>query len=879
MKLRKMSAICLAVILAVVTIAVPISAAENISSVKCEINESFEGYSSTGAPNGWIAYGVWDGQANGTFTPVPESIATGKSGKGIKIALTSGQYTAGIQKSFGGTVASDEYLDIEFDVKPVNETSYPVLRLTDDGAGEQARIRFKNGEICQGDKSDAPAVARYTAKINDWSHIKLRINGYNSSYEVWVDGVQAVNNGVYTYDGLKDYPSGSAIEGNLKKQNLIAKATTLLLGVYQEGECHYDNVKVVRSKRENFRNSTIFETDFSDLTQGYKQIPDNFVVPCYYWGVGGNKVDDAHGMSLALSEDYISGIGYKFDKRVTSGTVAVEFDAYKDLADGNTGNVGLMFCPINNASTIDGWRNDNGGMWLAADKDGQFKFREGDTTAPAATANDSWHRYKLVVDLTDKTQEIFYDGVSAGKQTTKIDKYDGIRVWAFSGSRPTQSGNVVNIDNFKVTITPSAVSAYTEENQFNDYSTIDDIVGAGKVFYKESWSASSPEYIKEGDNGYIRFHTETGNASCISKEIPETSKGVVRYSGSIMVKPESEGGSSTPIATILVGSNDSPTWTTKYLFAIQNETITIGAINGGNITGSANKWYDVVATIDLTAQTANIKVTCEGQEVAEKTLTDINVPNIKWVRFHQGGTGSTGSACFDNFKVEILGEALKGDPTVAFYNTKNENIDISNSMDTDIEKITVDFGASMDSASLIDAVSLVDSSGKEVGYNANVDDGLLTLNLTNLLSGNETYTLNIANTAKTAAGMSISQAVETSFGTGDAKMKADGFVIKAGDTEVRDITTIKSGAQVRINCSYINTLDSNNELYLVLCWYRDGTLTTISYKEVTLDSVVRAADISLLEDIPADADANTFRAFLWRGNEKMIPVTNKIELK
>ncbi len=876
MKFKKTLAMCLAAAMTAALAITPAFAAESISSLRYEINEDFEDYGGTGAPSGWQAFGVWDGAANGTFTPVPESTAAGRDGKGVKIVLNSGQYTAGIQKSVGGAVASDEYLDIEFDVKAVGEDSYPVIRLTDDANSELGRIRLKNGSVCQGDQADAPSAGEYVPVVDDWMHVKLRINGYNSTYGVWVDDNQVVNNGIYTYDGLKDVASGVFADGHLKRQNFLSRATTVLLGVYQAGECHYDNVTVVRSKRENFRNASCFETDFSDLTQGYKQIPDNMVVPYYYWGVGGGQVDEEHGMSLALMEDYIAGVGYKFDERVTEGVVTFEFDAYKALAAGNTIDPGLTLCVISNASTIDGWRNGDGEVWLAKDSGGKVSYQTGTTENSVSTLSNSWHTYKVVVDLSQKTQTVYYDGVSIGTQACSLPNLDGIRLWAYPGARPSQKGNVVYFDNFRVTTSPAVKQNWSHEDNFNTYTTVEEAVGSGKTFINESWSVNTPTLVKEGDNGYLAVENSNNGTTGLTETIEQVSSGVVRFSGSFMVQPDGEM-TDTPAATMVIAANDAPNWSSRYLFSLQSGKMTFGEFQGGTDKANLNEWYDVVADIDLDAQKATVKVTGDGVNLT-RTITNLAMPNIRWVRFHQGGATVAGKACFDNFKIEILGNALKEEPEVLFYNTQGDEVALSENMEADIAKISVDFGAAMDTASFMDAVSLKDAAGNSVEYSAEADEGMLTLHLSKLLQGNQAYTLTVSDTAMTAAGENIPQTYEVNFGTAGGVIKAENFSLMLGDDKVTDIAAVQNGVQARVSCDYLNTLGSEDELYLIFSWYKDNALTNVSYQKADLDPAVKFTSVSWLERIPSGSQADMLKVFLWRGEGKMIPVAENIQV-
>ena len=66
MKVKRMLAAALAGA-TMCTAAAPIYAAERITGVNYEINDDFEDYTS-GVPEGWTAYGVWDGTANGAYT-------------------------------------------------------------------------------------------------------------------------------------------------------------------------------------------------------------------------------------------------------------------------------------------------------------------------------------------------------------------------------------------------------------------------------------------------------------------------------------------------------------------------------------------------------------------------------------------------------------------------------------------------------------------------------------------------------------------------------------------------------------------------------------------------------------------------------------------
>lgn len=877
MKIKKMLAVCLVTAVTAAFVTMPATAAESISSLRYEINEDFEDYSGTGAPEGWQAFGVWDSASSGVFTPVPESIAAGSNGKGIKVALTSGQYTAGIQKSFGGAVASDEYLDIEFDVKTLNDTSYPVIRLTDSSGAEFGRIRLQNGTVRQSDRTDAPSAGEYIPAVDSWMHVKLRINGYNSTYSMWVDGSKAVNNGIYTYDGLQDAASGTFVDGHLKRQNFLAQANTVLLGVFQAGECHYDNVTVIRTKRENFRSNSYFETDFSDLTAGYKQLPDNMVVPYYYWGVGGGQVDEEHGMSLALKEDYIAGIGYKFDERVTGGMVTFEFDAYKAPAAGNTIAPGLTLCAISNASTIDGWRNGDGEVWIAKDSGGKLLYQTGATENSVTTSSNSWHNYKVVIDLSAKTQTVYYDGDSIGTQACTMNNLDGIRLWAYPGGRPSQSGNVVYFDNFRAITSPAVQQNWSYEDSFDTYSSVNDAVGSGKTFTNEGWSANAPTFVKDGSNGYLVVENTNNGTAGLTRAIEQVSSGVVRFSGSFMTQPDGEM-TDTPIAAMVIAANDAPNWSSRFLFSLQSGKMTFGDLQGGNDKASLNEWYDVVADIDLDAQKATIKVTGDGVNLT-KTVNDLAVPNIRWVRFQQGGATVAGKTCFDNFKVEILGKALKEEPEVVFYNTQGDEISLSETMKSDIAKIVVDFGAAMDTISFIDAVSLKDEVGNPVEYYAVADGGSLILHLSNLLKGGQNYTLTVSDTAKTAAGERIPQTYAVSFGTADGIVRAENFTLALGNAEVTDMAAVNNGTQVRVSCDLVNSLGSEDEMYLVFSWYKDGTLTNVSYRKANLDPTVKFTAVSWLEKIPAnDSQADTLKVFLWRGDGKMIPVTENIRI-
>ncbi|MBP3360611.1 MAG: hypothetical protein J6N52_07145 [Clostridia bacterium] len=844
-------------------ISVPVSAAERITSVIYEANEDFENYAGTGAPAGWTAYGVWDSTVGGVYTPEPERCEGNGGGTGIKIGLNDHQWTAGIKKNIE-KLRADENLDISFDVKVNSSTAYPVIRLTGkylDGKSDyDARIAFINGEIKTSDKApQRRTVGSYDYTPGEWFNVKMRINGKSSAYSIWVNGTESVHNGVYARDGGEKF-SGSVQDfgESTSYQNLIADSTDILLGGYQEGEFCFDNISVKKSAKDTNVGSGAFFTDFSDMTPEYGILPDGFMLPSNYWGIVGAEKDAEHGMSLVLNGVNRSALQYVFDEPITSGTVTCEFDAYNEGAR-------VLF----EALGIDKIE------YLIKDYECVWMWIKSSMSSAEDNATDKWEHYTVTVDIDNQTYTIVCDGTNIASGVYDKSKVGSLCIRALNVN---DKGNPVYIDNFKCIAAPASSYQRTEDD-FEGYSDVTGVLG---TWSKEGWSKTDEMLDEENGNKYFSVNGTKGGA--YNRTFNEITSGIVHVEADVRVTGNTQAlilsapsaGSDYQVIALFDGSAgvvDMGAWATDDYHKISNI--------------SKNEWYKVKSDTDFMNKTLTTAVSADGGESwTSKTFyfdelgSGAGMTGINKIKLQvNGNDNSSGYAQFDNILITQKSADLYDTPEVTLYGAEGEQIAASDRVTPAISKISVDFGAPMNTASLLDAVSLTDGGGAEAGYFAVPNGQILNIILTNILKANESYTLRIDGSAQSSAGISLGNAFEQMLETGDNVFSARNFKMAKDGGEINSMGDITGGMQASFGFSYINTLSSISEVYLITAYYKDKALINTNYKLVGIDDDIRCAYVSILENIDDPGDADTFKVFLWSGESHMIPLTDNIEIR
>lgn len=890
MKVKRMLAAALAGA-TMCTAAAPIYAAERITGVNYEINDDFEDYTS-GVPEGWTAYGVWDGTANGAYTPTPEKCEGKSSDAGVKVTLTSGQYTAGIQKDLSSAITASEYLDFSFDVKAESETSYPVIRLKNASGGECARIAFVNGNIKTSDgatRDETAVIGTYTYTPGEWFNVKVRIDGYNGTYSVWVDGNEAVSQAVYAWDGGKMKSGWSEMAKDMQKQNLLGEATSILLGVYQSGVCCFDNVTAAKYAKETNAGTTVFSTDFSDLKVGYGNIPKGFMIPSRYWGVGGGVVDSEHGTSLALRADDKAGLIYKLDTAATSGIVTYEFDAYKENTTG-TSNIPLSIIGYG-TDAVNSLRNYWENVWLLQDSQDRLSNNE--------TALNKWMKYKLVVNMDTKEITLYCDGnvVSLTTGTWPKSKIGAISLHAndLTGAAPTDSGNNVYIDNFKCVISHSQKEA-TEDNI--DYADVTALKKGWNVTGVGGKDVGNVSLEKDNaGNSMVKIDNMTddknGSKTLLEKKIqPIIDENTIRVEYGIKV----EGNISfVNLMTGTRGGND--TWGNLPAGTFDsdgNNNTVFGMGDYLSSWGGFNKicditlgeWYDITEDVNLVSGDITVKIVNRNTGVkAQQTINmsqigniEYHIDNLRYFKFQQTEETQQGAYYIDYFKAsQVVPEAEE--PSITLIGCDENEYGVFEAVTPAISKIKLDFGTSMSTQSILENVSLVDANGQKVPFMATVDGTCAVLTLTDLLDANQSYTLTVGKDVENISGIALGTDVITTFSTNTEKAYAKGFGVTVDGTDVTSLTQLGTDVWARINGKYINALTDDKGLCIIISSYKNNKLIATDYQQIAFADDMSFADFSYLKKIKAAEGADEVKIFLWNGDKYMYPLVSNISVK
>lgn len=884
MNLKRVFAVFCALAAAVAFL--PVHGAERITDVRYTVNDGFEDYTG-GAPAGWTAYGVWDSAAGGAYTPVPASCPGKNGGTGVEVTLTSGQYTAGIEKDLGGALTPEEYLEFTFDVKAESDTAYPVIRLAQADNVELARIAFVNGAIKASDKAtneDRPVIGTYDYTPGEWFNVRLRVDGHNGTYSVWVDGTEAVRQRVYAWDGGLMNTGYDTLLNDTKKQTWLNTTAKVMLGVYEAGVCAFDNVTAVKYIRETNAGTAVFSTDFSDLGEGLGRVPRGFMLPSRYWGVGGAELDAEHGTSLALKADDKAGLVYKLNAAATGGTVTYEFDVYKEGTAWNTPLSIVGYGTDVTNSVLNEWES----IWLL--KDTQDRLGSGDTRL-----ND-WMHYQMIINLNTKEILAYCDGKEIGRGGGTAGTWDKTKIGALrlsaydmTADPPAEAGSTVYIDNFQCVVSPSA-DAISVADEF-DYTDQAGLEANWKATYTGTPAIT---FESDGENSWLKSDNTgySGAKTVLEKTMPAAiQEGIIHMEYGVKIT-----GSASVASVVADNGSGKEEWMNLPITVFDTDTDGNCRLGMADYWADAHTvcaikqdtWYDVSSDINLINGDVTVKAAERGTGVVKEmtismdTIAAANasyyVKNLKWFKFQQTKATQTGAFYLDYFRAEQRVPDVK-EPVVEFYGCDGAAYAAAEGMTPAISGIALDFGTAMDTKSILDAVSLVDGAGNQVQYIPLIEGMDVTLLLSGLLEANQSYTLTVGENVKNTSGTALGTACVTEFSTGAGAVYAENLTMKINDAEVTSLSQLGSDAYAAVSGSYVNTLGQERDMRLIISYYKDNRLISTDYQPVNFGRDINFASFSYLQKVKAAGEADMVKVFLWNGERYMCPLAENIALK
>lgn len=154
--------------------------------------------------------------------------------------------------------------------------------------------------------------------------------------------------------------------------------------------------------------------------------------------------------------------------------------------------------------------------------------------------------------------------------------------------------------------------------------------------------------------------------------------------------------------------------------------------------------------------------------------------------------------------------------------------------------------------------------GTDVDFTGSYDaeTKIYTMNLKKLLGVNETYTMKIS--GGTSSDGKVYAGAEGTFTTGEG----------VTDFKLNAITKTATGVNVNLGC--INT-DSDVSYYVIWAGYQGGKMVKMDYKPLNVekDSSETVRNISFESTEAASCDK--LSAFIWKGFDKITPVTPSID--
>lgn len=807
----------------------------------------------------------------------------------------------GILKTLSSAITESQYIDIDFDFKAADEQIPAVyFAYTDDNdAAQETAIWFADGKIYTGDAvADRISVGTY-ANPSDWHSATIRVNGYNHTYNITIDGTAVAANKIA---GYKD-----AVSASTNKRYELGNATSVGFIARKGSECLFDNIAIKKTDRADYRPAQNFRTDFEEL-QGDRELPEGFYEPVHnsnnwsYVG-GGNPDNSPYGTSVKVSNAASGPSGPVIMLRdiVKTDIVTIEYDSYVDTDALAHYHRVLYLYTSAFASAVS--LNDNAGTWeLRAGSGTSEKF-----TKTFDEVAKTWVHNKLVLNFgTGKMSGSIGDKDFKECAMNSTIKSNGLAALYFQNNSTNKSGfpadGAIYIDNLSITTEPLTNVGDPITDDFETYSNLTELKAG-------AWAVNGTI-----TDARVSFPEETGHGKVlkIARETGVDVQGLVKN-----ISPAATGGTITLKASVKLEGSDMKALI--YMRKDANNHYPIVALDpreggliavgmGGDLTAHKTdsrvfgkgivegNWYDVAATIDVSRELLSVTVTDQSGELDTQSIKNVpfrdleltgTVDQIASFRFQMQSalgkdSGTATGVYLDDIEITHKISASISPERISLIDYDGKTEDNTTAAAPSVNKIVINFGGTMSTESLLKKVSLTKAeTGGTVKYIGDNDTSryTYTLSIPDMLEPNMEYKLSIPSDVLTAQGTELGGTnFEFLFTTGDGEMNASLDYMKVGATEVTAKADLNAGDIAEVGLNYFNSTNTDNDVYLIYGYYKDGELISANYRHIPLNSSVKDISLKYLEKIDrAVSDADNVKVFLWNGLDKMYPLSKNLD--
>ncbi len=166
---------------------------------------------------------------------------------------------------------------------------------------------------------------------------------------------------------------------------------------------------------------------------------------------------------------------------------------------------------------------------------------------------------------------------------------------------------------------------------------------------------------------------------------------------------------------------------------------------------------------------------------------------------------------------------------VELIDTKGEVLS-GNYVTAAVKTIAVDFRSVLDEATVNSGTVYVAKNGVKMDAQPVHNDGIVTFAV-NGLQPNSTYKVVVGEGVKNKAGVQVRSAGSYTFATKGGECIAEITSVKAGGSELAEISALAQNDVIDVTVKYINTNTSSKDLYVVYAAYKNNALAEIKTAE------------------------------------------------
>ena len=294
-----------------------------------------------------------------------------------------------------------------------------------------------------------------------------------------------------------------------------------------------------------------------------------------------------------------------------------------------------------------------------------------------------------------------------------------------------------------------------------------------------------------------------------------------------------------------------------------------------------NKWYHYTFELDIDKKTATAKLS-DGTNTYSHVDKNIALEYDGWWKTNLDtpfvGLGVLNPR--DDTQIDldnIMFKKVVDSPAVSAEKIKiyaNETLQTNwDAVQVDTNKISIDFGTTMDSDTFENNVYLKNkTTGEKINATGTLDNGTYTLTLSETLAQNTEYTLfigkDVANISSATLGVDITYDIKTNIGS----VSANAVGLVKGEAVVSALSEIAAGDNVKLNIAYSNTIGGAQAFYAIVAYYNGNMLTQLDLVKFDKAANVTSEQISVDYTVPELNGATRAAIMCWDGFSELRPL-------